>query len=81
MLKVLFRNSFLPVQGPMAPYNEGYGVNLSYKRETKKEKVPLLGYRAPLKIEQDHYTGDRLTKIAFTTPQTRSGSIWNAICR
>ena len=25
----------------------------------------------PLKIEQDHYTGDRLTKIAFTTPQTR----------
>ena len=40
-------------------------------RETKKEKVPLLGYRAPLKIEQDHYTGDRLTKIAFTTPQTR----------
>ena len=55
----------------MAPYNEGYGVNLTYKRETKKEKVPLLGYRAPLKIEQDHYTGDRLTKIAFTTPQTR----------
>ena len=30
-----------------------------------------MGYRAPLKIEQDHYTGDRLTKIAFTTPQTR----------
>ena len=66
-----FETFLFASSGPSAPYNEGYGVNLTYKRETKKEKVPLLGYRAPLKIEQDHYTGDRLTKIAFTTPQTR----------
>ena len=70
-VKGAFQEFLFASSGPSAPYNEGYGVNLTYKRETKKEKVPLLGYRAPLKIEQDHYTGDRLTKIAFTTPQTR----------
>ena len=70
-VKGAFQEFLFASSGPSAPYNEGYGVNLAYKRETKKEKVPLLGYRAPLKIEQDHYTGDRLTKIAFTTPQTR----------
>ena len=57
--------------GPSAPYNEGYGQNLTVARETRKEKIPLLGFRAALKIEQDAGSGDSLTKIAFTTPQTR----------
>ena len=30
-----------------------------------------MGFRAPLKIEQDSNSSDSLTKIAFTTPQTR----------
>ena len=30
-----------------------------------------MGFRAPLRIEQDSNSGDSLTKIAFTTPQTR----------
>ena len=57
--------------GSSAPYNEGYGRNLLVYRKTKKEKIPLLGFRAPLRIEQDSNSGDNLTKIAFTTPQTR----------
>ena len=57
--------------GPSAPYNEGYGQNLVVKRETRYEKVPNVGFRAPLKIEQDTGIGDVMTKIAFTTPQTR----------
>ena len=69
-VKGAFQEFQFASSGSSAPYNKGYGRNLVVKRETKKEKVPLLGFRAPLKIEQDHYTGDRLTKIAFTTPQT-----------
>ena len=57
--------------GSSAPYNEGYGRNLLVYRKTKKEKIPLLGFRAPLRIEQDSNSGDSLTKIAFSTPQTR----------
>ena len=57
--------------GPSAPYNEGYGQNLSVTRETRYEKVPNVGFRAPLKIEQNTGIGDVMTKIAFTTPQTR----------
>ena len=30
-----------------------------------------MGFRAPLRIEQDSNSGDTLTKIAFSTPQTR----------
>ena len=57
--------------GGSAPYNEGHGQNLRVSRETRKEKVPILGFRAPLKIEQDAVSGDSSTQIAFTTPQTR----------
>ena len=57
--------------GPFAPYNEGYGRNLTVTRETRREKIPNLGSRSPLKIEQDAGVGDRMVKIAFTTPQTR----------
>ena len=54
-----------------APFNEGHGQNLIVSRETRKEKVPNMGLRAPLKIEQDMAIGDSTTQIAFTTPQTR----------
>ena len=57
--------------GSSAPFNEGYGQNLSVTRETRKEKVPNMGFRHPLKIEQDRESGDAWVKIAFTTPQTR----------
>ena len=57
--------------GPSAPFNEGYGQNLSVTRETRKEKIPNMGFRSPLKIEQDRESGDAWVKIAFTTPQTR----------
>ena len=30
-----------------------------------------MGFRHPLKIEQDRESGDAWVKIAFTTPQTR----------
>ena len=57
--------------GPSAPFNEGYGQNLTVTRETRKEKVPNMGFRSPLKIEQDAGSGDSWNKIAFTTPQIR----------
>ena len=57
--------------GSSAPFNEGYGQNLSVTRETRKVKVPNMGFRSPLKIEQDRESGDAWVKIAFTTPQTR----------
>ena len=37
----------------------------------KKEKIPNMGSRYPLKIEQDRESGDAWVKIAFTTLQTR----------
>ena len=57
--------------GPHAPYNEGYGRNLVVNREKGLQKVPHLGFRAPLKIEQDAGVGDPSTRIAFTSPQLR----------
>ena len=57
--------------GPSVPFNEGYGQNLTVTRETRKEKVPNMGFRSPLKIEQDAGSGDSWTKIAFTTTQIR----------
>ena len=57
--------------GSSAPFNEGYGQNLTVTRETRKDKVPNMGFRSPLKIKQDRESGDVLVKIAFTTLQTR----------
>ena len=56
--------------GPSAPFNEGYGQNLSVTRETRKEKVPNMGFRSPLKIKQDRESGDAYVKIAFTPFKT-----------
>ena len=57
--------------GSSAPFNEGYGQNLSVTREMEKEKIPNMGFHSPLKIEQDRESGDAWVKIAFTTLQTR----------
>ena len=66
--KFLFASS-----GSFAPYNLGRGQNLVVTRETKKEKVPHMGFRAALRMEQDK--NDTLvndeTEIAFSFPQTR----------
>ena len=59
--------------GPHAPYNEGYGQNLAVNREKGLQKVPHLGFRAPLKIEQDAGRNDSQARIAFTSPQLRQG--------
>ena len=57
-----------------APSNDGYGRNLKVVREAKKEKVPLLGFRYPLKIEQDKDTDPNIdtTELTFEIPSTRT---------
>ena len=56
--------------GSNAPYNEGRGQNLVVTEGTKKEKIPLLGFRRGMKIEQDTPNSDPNTRILFVTPQT-----------
>ena len=70
-VKGVFQEFQFASTGASAPFNEGHGQNLIVSRETKKEKIPIIGFRAPLKIEQDMIYDDIWTKIAFTTPQTR----------
>ena len=72
-VKGVFQTFIFESDGANAPYNEGYGQNLIVTRELGKEKIPNLGARQPLKIEQDDngVDGDPV-KIAFTTLQTRS---------
>ena len=57
----------------VVPFNGGYGRNLKVVRETKKEKVPLLGIRYPLKIEQDKDLDPNTdtTELTFCIPSTR----------
>ena len=60
--------------GTYAPYNGGYGANLTVDRKTRKEKVPLIGFRYPLKIEQDKTPAnddDDETELTLRIPQTR----------
>ena len=70
-VKGTFQEFQFASSGASAPYNEGHGQNLLVYRETRKEKIPLMGFRTPLKIEQEQVGGDSSTQIAFTTPQTR----------
>ena len=65
---------------PYEPFNEGHGHNLVVTRETKKEKVPNIGFREPLKIEQDAISGDPFTRICLTTPQTRQDQYGMLFC-
>ena len=73
--KGTFHTFTFETNGAHAPYNEGYGQNLTTVRETEKEKVPLIGPRQTITIEQTKSSlpgtsGDPV-KIAFTTLQTR----------
>ena len=70
-VKGTFETFHFVSSGSSAPFNEGYGQNLSVTRETRKVKVPNMGFRSPLKIEQYMESGDAWVKIAFTTLQTR----------
>ena len=70
-VKGVFQEFQFASTGASAPFNEGHGQNLTVSRETRKEKVPNMGLRAPLKIEQDMVSGDSTTQIAFATLQTR----------
>ena len=70
-VKGTFETFHFVSSGSSAPFNEGYGQNLTVTRETRKVKVPNMGFRSPVKIEQDMESGDAWVKIAFTTLQTR----------
>ena len=70
-VKGVFQKFQFASTGASAPFNEGHGQNLTVSRETRKEKVPNIGFRAPLKIEQDKVNSDSTTQIAFSTPPTR----------
>ena len=67
--------------GTYAPYNGGYGANLVVERKTKQEKVPLIGFRYPIKIEQDKATapGDP-TEITLRIPSTRDDQFGILFC-
>ena len=68
----------------ITPSNGGYGRNLRVVRETEKEKVPLIGFRYPLKIEQDKYIDPAgtidITEVNFTVPSTRSDHFGMFFC-
>ena len=65
----------------ITPSNGGYGRNLRVIRETEKEKVPLIGFRYPLKAEQDKDTGTLdITEFEFTVPSTRSDHFGMFFC-
>ena len=67
---------------PYAPYNGGYGANLTVDRKTKKEKVPLIGFRYPLKIEQDKAPdpADLTTELTLRIPSTRDDQFGILFC-
>ena len=66
--KFLFASS-----GNLTPRNDGRGQNLVVTRETKKVKVPHMGFRAPLRMEQDKNDTkiNDQTDIMFSLAQTR----------
>ena len=70
-VKGVFETFQFSSSGESAPYNGGRGQNLVVNRETRKEKIPHMGFRTPLKIVQDVVEGENVTEIAFSTPQTR----------
>ena len=54
------------------PYNGGYGQNMIPRREDTKEKIPYIGFRAGLRLEQDKDTSPSgETKITVETGTTR----------
>ena len=70
-VKGTFSTFHFESEGSSAPFNEGYGQNLTVTREMKKEKVPMMGFISPLKIEQEREGADVYVKLALTTLQAR----------
>ena len=59
-------------RGLHPPYNGGYGQNLIPRRKDTKEKIPYIGFRAGLSLEQDKDTSPSgETKITVETGKTR----------
>ena len=58
---------------PHPPYSSGYGQNMIPHREDTKEKIPYIGFRAGLKLEQDKDTSGSgsETKITVETGKVR----------
>ena len=57
---------------PHPPYNGGYGQNMIPRREDTKEKIPYIGFRAGLRLEQDKDTSPNgETKITVETGKVR----------
>ena len=57
---------------PHPPYNGGYGQNMIPRREGTKEKIPYIGFRAGLRLEQDKDTSPNgETKITVETGKVR----------
>ena len=57
---------------PHPPYNGGYGQNMIPRREDTKEKIPYIGFRAGLRLEQDKDTSTSgQTKITVETGKVR----------
>ena len=57
---------------PHPPYNGGYGQNMKPCREDTKEKIPYIGFRAGLRLEQDKDTSPNgETKITVETGKVR----------
>ena len=73
MLKELLKTFHFASSGSNAPYNEGRGENLVVTEGTKKEKIPLLGFRRGMKIEQDTPRSDPNTRILFGYTSNPSG--------
>ena len=79
-VKGTFETFHFASSGSNAPYNEGRGENLVVTEGTKKEKIPLLGFRRGMKIEQDTPRSDPNTRILFVTPQTRQDEYGMLFC-
>ena len=57
---------------PHPPYNGGYGQNMKPRREDKHEKIPYIGFRVGLRLEQDKDTSaGGETKITVETGKVR----------
>lgn len=58
--------------GTYKVYNSGYGTGLLVTPSSKPEKVPLLGFVAPLNIIQSKNSGDSIMKLGISVDVTSS---------
>ena len=79
-VKGTFQKFLFAISGRSGPYNGGRGQNLTVNRGTRKVKVPHMGFRTPMIIEQDKKNGVAITEIVFTTRQTRQDQYGVLFC-